>query len=293
MLTLTNKKLPVALVCLTMTAVPALACTTYDDAMNSVRAQDRTEAARLYEMMADLDDCGPTRDWVGIYLAREYFRDSTDPALSPEEQRESLEASLALEVHWRTLSALGQLAWNDADYGEAASRLAEALTQIAEGDQSHEASPDEIIAVRDLYTDALALSGELMASADPELFRDNYRGFIVEETPLPITFEFDSASFDEQGLIYADALLDHVLSYNPPRIELDGHTDPQGGEDYNYTLSVDRAEAVRDHLIAGGYQGEIVIRGFGESQLPDAPEGVAEGSEEHFRIARRVTFRTG
>ena len=283
----------IALALVLLGTAPTLACDAYDEVVAAVNAQDRATVSRLYGEMRRDAECGQDlRNWAGIYLAREYYRDSTDPALSIDTRSLALQNSLMLERHWRTLSALGEVEWEREDYAAAAEYLGQALTEIAEGNQNHEVTTEEILQVRTLYTDALALSGTQMASAQSELFRPNYRGFEVEETPLPITFEYDSVAFDEQGQFYADALLEHVLAYDPPRIELDGHTDPQGSDDYNLSLSVRRAEALRQFLERGGYEGEVVVRGMGESQVPVPPEGVAEGSDEHYRIARRVTFRT-
>ena len=283
----------IAMALVLLGTTPALACDVYDDVVEAVGAQDRATVSRLYGEMRNDPACGQDlRNWAGIYLAREYYRDSADPSLSLDARSLALQNSLMLERHWRTLSALGEVEWQREDYAAAAEYLGQALTEIAEGNQDHPVTSDEILQVRTLYTDALALSGAQMASAQSELFRPNYRGFEVEETPLPITFEYDSVAFDEQGQFYADALLEHVLAHDPPRIELDGHTDPQGSDDYNLNLSVRRAEALRRFLEQGGYSGEVVVRGMGESQVPLPPEGVVAGSEEHHRIARRVTFRT-
>jgi outer membrane protein OmpA-like peptidoglycan-associated protein len=295
MLDFIKSKLPVAAVLFTVGALPAMACDSYNAVVDAVQSQDRAEATRLFDVIRADETCDDAiRDWTGVYLAREHFRDAMNEDLPLQERRAALRASLELETHWRTLAALGEIEMREGAFGPASTWFRQALREIAEGNQNHDATLDDIERVRSLYTDSLALTDDLMASAetDSELFRPSYRGFIVEETPLPITFEYDSTEFDEQGYVFAQSLLDHVLTHSPPRIELDGHTDPQGGETYNLDLSMARANAVRQHLIDGGYQGEILVRGFGESQVPEPPEGIAAGSEEHFRIARRVTFRS-
>jgi outer membrane protein OmpA-like peptidoglycan-associated protein len=291
-----GRLLPRAALLATLIPGAGLACEAYDAVVAAVEARERATVERLHaEMRADRA-CGPElTEWAGVYLARELFRDGVDPAAPVDVRRAALREALALETHWRTLAALGRLEWSDRRYAEAADYLRRVLTEIAEGELDQPPEPDEITALRDLYTDALALGGAQLASSDvgSELFRTQYRGFRVEETPLPITFAYDSTEFDAQGLRYAERLRDHVLTHAPVRIELDGHTDPQGGEAYNYELSIGRARAVRQFLIDGGYEGEIVVRGLGESAVPPPPEGVTEGSDEHFRIARRVTFRSG
>jgi outer membrane protein OmpA-like peptidoglycan-associated protein len=296
MLNLMSNKLVLTGAVLGLASGPAFACDSYDAVVAAVQSDNRAEALRLYDVISADDGCDEAiRGWTGTYLAREYFRDAMDPAASVGERRRALDASLALETHWRTMAELGRLEWTEKNYGAAAGHLAKALSEIAEGNQAHDVSSVEIERLRRLYTSALALDDDVVASAETgsELFRTTYRGFKVEETPLPITFVFDSTEFDAQGRIYADALLNHLLTHNPPRIELDGHTDPMGSEEYNLDLSLARADAVRQHLVRGGYRGEIVVRGFGEQKLPEPPVGVAAGSEEHHRIARRVAFRAG
>ncbi|RDC75294.1 OmpA family protein [Rhodovulum sp. 12E13] len=289
-----RSKLPVALFLVGLCPGQALACAAYDAVVAAVEADDRAEVTRLYDVLGADESCDAAiRDWAGVYLARQHLREGLDAERAPEARRAALQAALSLETHWRTLSELGRLEWAEKNYPGAAALLRRALTEIAEGNQDHEAKPADITALRTLYTDSLALSGETLASADAasELFRTSYRGFKVEETPLPITFHYDSTEFDAQGRRYAQQLRDHLLTHNPPRIELDGHTDPRGGETYNLELSVARAEAVRRFVTEGGYDGEIAVRGFGESKVPPPPEGVVAGSEEHHRIARRVVFR--
>jgi OmpA-OmpF porin, OOP family len=289
-------KCAAAAISLGIAAGPAVACGSYDAVVQAVQSDDRAEAMGLYDdILADATCDEAIRSWTATYLAREFFRDALDPASPVEARRRALDASLALETHWRTFAELGRLEWTEKNYGAAAENLALALSEIAEGNQEHDASSDEIERLRRLYTSALALDDDVVASAEAgaELFRTTYRGFKVEETPLPITFVFDSTVFDAQGRIYADALLNHLLTHNPPRIELDGHTDPMGPESYNLDLSLARAEAVKRHLRDGGFTGDIVVRGFGEEMLPEPPVGVAEGSEEHHRLARRVAFRSG
>ncbi len=108
--------------------------------------------------------------------------------------------------------------------------------------------------------------------------------------PLPITYFYNSTEFDATGAAYAEMLAQHLTTFAPPSITLTGHTDPIGGDEFNQTLSEERAQALADYLRENGYQGEITVVGVGRSQLPPAPPGIAEDSEEYYRIARRVAF---
>ena len=68
---------------------------------------------------------------------------------------------------------------------------------------------------------------------------------MVKEVPVPVQFQFDSVRFTSKGEQVAAYLLDYLLSSNPPKIKLIGHTDPVGSDDFNEGLSLRRAEAVK------------------------------------------------
>ena len=83
-------------------------------------------------------------------------------------------------------------------------------------------------------------------------------------------------------------MLDRVvrtLTDNPElRVEVAGHTDDRGTEEYNLDLSMRRAESVRDYLVDHGIDGgRLVAQGYGRSQ-PLADTDTAENR----RLNRRV-----
>lgn len=277
-------------------AAPAAACPQYDTVVAAVQSGDRAGAEVLYEEIVFSAACDDAiREWVGDYLARETFL-SALAAGDPAEKRDLLSRALVFEKHWRSYAEIGRVDWALGDYAEAARHFQLALNELAEGDPAHAAETEEIAEVYELATAALALAEapvempRTRSGNTGGIFTMAIRGFEVEEVSLPITFEFDSTEFDEIGAEYARTLADHLLLNAPASVKLGGHTDPQGSEDYNLSLSEARAERVRAFLIENGYSGDIVVAGYGESQLPPAPPGIEPGSEEHFRLARRVAF---
>ncbi|MEZ5478056.1 MAG: OmpA family protein [Thiolinea sp.] len=67
-----------------------------------------------------------------------------------------------------------------------------------------------------------------------------------------------------------------------------GHTDSDGSEAYNQTLSQQRADAVRTYLQNKGIPAELMTtRGFGESQ-PVASNNTAEGKARNRRISFEI-----
>lgn len=78
-----------------------------------------------------------------------------------------------------------------------------------------------------------------------------------------------------------------VLEENPDyKIDINGHTDSQGGDDYNQDLSERRAKAVRQYLINHGIsEDRMAAYGYGESR-PIADNATARGRA----LNRRVEF---
>ena len=276
--------------------LPALACPHYDAAVAAVQGGDTATAKPLYAAIVVSDACDAAlQEWVGDYLAREAFAASL-ASDDPDARRSALQEALSYETHWRSYKGLGDLDWAAGDYAAAATQYQLAINELVDGDQSHEASSDEIAELHRMAASALALADEVVempktrSGAAGGVFATSIRGFQVEEVPLPITFEYNSTTFDGPGESYAAALADHLIAMDPPQVFLGGHTDPIGGEEFNFDLSVARAEALAGFLADRGYAGTVNIVGFGETRLPEPPPGIAPGSDEHYRIARRVSF---
>ena len=80
-------------------------------------------------------------------------------------------------------------------------------------------------------------------------------------------------------------MLTKFLKRNPDlKVELAGHTDDVGSASYNLKLSAERAEAVRQALIANGIdETRMTAKGYGASK-PLTPND----SEEHRAMNRRT-----
>ena len=291
-----SMKLVFPTVAVVIGATSALGCPAYDPVVSAVQNDDAVAAAQLYEEIVIDGECtDDLREWVGDYLARETFIYAVTGAPTAKDRRDALEQALGYEKHWRTYNELGLMDWEGANYAGASQNFQLAISELVDGDQSHTAENDEIAELYQMASAAVALSGEpkfptTRSGATGGIFSMKIRGFEVVEVPLPITFEFDSSEFDEIGKKFAAALVEHVASINPGSIALVGHTDPRGTDEYNLGLSIDRAEAVGALLKGSGFEGEVSIEGRGESELPAPPRGIEKGSEEHYRVARRVVF---
>lgn len=101
-----------------------------------------------------------------------------------------------------------------------------------------------------------------------------------------VRFAIDSAAINEIGDDEI-AKVASVLADNPDiRIQVDGYTDSTGPLKYNEALSVRRADAVRDRLVADGIDASrLETRGFGPAN-PAASNDTPEGRD----LNRRIEF---
>jgi outer membrane protein OmpA-like peptidoglycan-associated protein len=104
----------------------------------------------------------------------------------------------------------------------------------------------------------------------------------------PILFDFDSAVVKKESYPIMDEIADAMLSYPNLKIQIEGHTDNVGTEEYNQTLSENRAKNVMAEIIKRGVDGRrLRSRGFGKSQPIDSntsDEGRAKNRRTEFRI---------
>ncbi len=75
-----------------------------------------------------------------------------------------------------------------------------------------------------------------------------------------------------------------VLAHPGLHLDVEGHTDSVGSDEYNMQLSQKRAEAVRGYLIQQGIpDGAIVAHGYGKTQ-PVASNDTPEGRQQNRRV---------
>jgi len=114
-------------------------------------------------------------------------------------------------------------------------------------------------------------------------------GKFVYETSLSdedVSFSFDKAGLSDGAKAALDGFAQKVKGDNKNvYIEVQGHTDSVGSEDYNLKLGQQRAEAVRDYLIrAHGFPvHRIAALSYGESE-PVADNGTREGRSQNRRV---------
>ncbi len=111
---------------------------------------------------------------------------------------------------------------------------------------------------------------------------DKFAGAIED-----ITFDTNKATLKPKSFAILDEAVRLLNQYPTIMIDIHGHTDNQGPDAYNQTLSDNRAKAVLDYIVGKGIDpSRLSSRGFGESE-PIAPNTTAAGRAKN----RRTEFK--
>lgn len=106
--------------------------------------------------------------------------------------------------------------------------------------------------------------------------------------PDAVTFDFNSASLKPQFRPALDGVAATLADYPQTVIEISGHTDSVGSDDYNQRLSQDRAGSVANYLVGKGLVRErFEIVGMGE-RYPVASNDTDDGRARNRRVEIRV-----
>ena len=109
-----------------------------------------------------------------------------------------------------------------------------------------------------------------------------------ESVAFMIKFEYDSVLVKEESLAYLDALGDmlNFAQLKQKSLQIEGHADATGDENYNLKLSESRAVALKKYLqsVHRISPSRLHTLGFGESRLLDKSDPAAQ-------VNRRAEFR--
>jgi len=106
-----------------------------------------------------------------------------------------------------------------------------------------------------------------------------------------IHFDFDKATLKPEAKVVLNEAAALLNKHEKVVVEIAGHTDSTGPEDYNQGLSERRAEAVEDYLTSIGVNASrLSSRGYGESR-PVASNDTKEGRAENRRVEMIVLKR--
>lgn len=158
----------------------------------------------------------------------------------------------------------------------AASQAASAAA-LAESEQARKAAAEQAEREKQELRNNLTAQLNLILET-----RDTARGLIVNISDVL----FDTGKYTlrpgaREKLAKVSGI---ILAYPSLKLEVEGHTDSVGTDEYNMQLSENRAHAVRDYLVQQGINtASIGAQGFGEGQ-PVATNDTAEGRQQNRRV---------
>jgi len=112
--------------------------------------------------------------------------------------------------------------------------------------------------------------------------RDTARGLIVNLSD--VLFDFGQYTLRPGARERLAKISGIVLAHPGLQLEVEGHTDSVGSEEYNQQLSENRAASVRDYLVQQGVsRNNVTARGFGET-TPVASNDTAADRQQNRRV---------
>ncbi len=237
------------------------------DRENAAKAQAAQEAAQRAQAEAEAQ----------AQTARRVQADQ-DRAAAEQAKAEALAAAQEAKRQM----ALAEQAKAEADTARAAA-LAQQQQLAQQADQAKLAAQEADRLRMKAEQDQAQLRQQLLDQFNQILqTRDTARGLIVNMSDVL----FDSGKYTlKPGARERLAKISGIILGHPGlRIEVEGHTDSVGSDEYNMRLSENRASTVRDYLVAEGIpQDNVTSKGFGKI-MPVADNGTAAGRQQNRRV---------
>lgn len=105
-----------------------------------------------------------------------------------------------------------------------------------------------------------------------------------------IYFDFDRTSLKPESFTELDKVVDFLRQNATVEIEIAGHTDSKGSDDYNRNLSQGRSQSVVDYLASQGIETyRLTARGYGEARpidTNDTDTGRANNRRVEFTVTK-------
>lgn len=107
-----------------------------------------------------------------------------------------------------------------------------------------------------------------------------------------IFFDYDKAALRNESKSELERLAEEMRKFSTIKVEISGHTDNKGEDEYNMKLSQERAEAVRAYLIEKGIsEKRLMAKGYGASKpVAENVKGDGTDNPEGRQLNRRTEF---
>jgi len=259
-----------------------------EDAQAMIAADKK--AAEEREAKARADAAAEAQRRAEAEQARKQAEAAQAEALRMKQEAEKAAAEAArqkAEADQARAAALVQQQAAEAEAQKAANERAAAQAAAEQAARDKAAAQADAEKARQAAAQAEAekaqLRGQLLGQLNSILqTRDSARGLIVNMSDVL----FDTGSYTlKPGAREKMAKISGILLAHPGlTLQIEGHTDSVGSEEFNQQLSERRADSVRDFLAEQGVSGSsITARGFGKTQ-PVASNDTPEGRQRNRRV---------
>ena len=252
-----------------------------EDAQATVAAERRAALDREAKARADADAevkrrqeadqaraAAETAKAEAVRMKQEAEQASQDAV---RQRQEAEQARAAAQQQQQVAQAAAEQAARDRAAAVSQQRAAEAETEKARQ------------AAAQAEAEKAQLRAQLLSQLNSILqTRDSARGLIVNMSDVL----FDTGSYTlKPGAREKLAKISGIVLAHPGlNLQIEGHTDSVGSDEFNQQLSERRADSVRDFLAEQGVRGSAIsARGFGKTQ-PVAGNDTAEGRQRNRRV---------
>ncbi len=132
---------------------------------------------------------------------------------------------------------------------------------------------------------------KIMQDKEKNFILTSINKIIQGEKAIPlenIFFEYDSYTLKKESQPELKRLVIFLQKHKDIKIEIGGHTDNQGSEQYNIELSQKRATTIADYITNAGFpKKSITVKGYGANR-PKADNNTEEGRAKNRRVEFKV-----
>src|SRR6266700_528749 len=245
-----------------------------DDAQARVAAEKRAAEERALRARADAESEGRRRQEAD--QARQQAEAAQASAERMKQQAEKAAQEAARQKQEADQARAAALAQQQAAQAEAEQASKDRAAAQADAEKARQAAAQAEAEKGQLRAQLLAQLNSILQT------RDSARGLIVNMSDVL----FDTGSYTlKPGAREKLAKISGIVLAHPGlMLQIEGHTDSVGGDDFNQQLSERRAGSVREFLAEQGVSpSSITARGFGKTQ-PVASNETAEGRQRNRRV---------
>lgn len=130
--------------------------------------------------------------------------------------------------------------------------------------------------------------GTIANKGCPEIAKEDVKK--ITTIASKIFFETNSAKLKKSSMAQLDALVEILKKYEAAKLTIEGHTDSQGDDAYNMTLSQKRTDSVKAYLMGKGiFESRLTAVGYGETK-PVADNKTSAGRAKNRRVELKAEY---